>query len=119
MDFYDLMDCCAERAKVIEIEGNRLYWNGVKLCYAAHTLLEPLIGDCYISYSHRHQRDLILCAGTAWMGTNNGALPAPDIVIGSVVGSNGLLPDDGCMEHLIALIQAREDDGLKTKVRVA
>jgi hypothetical protein len=104
---------------MIEIEGNRLYWNGVKQCYVEHKVPVPFSGHCYVSYSHRHGRNLISCAGKAWLGDDDGSLPRPDIVIGHVIGPNGLLPDSGSMEHLVALLEARDDDGLNTTVKVA
>lgn len=101
---------------MIEIEGNRLYVKGLFVCYAAHTLPDPVAGDCCIMWSHLHQRNLISCAGRAWMGSNDGAIPHPDILIGHVVGIDGLIPDPGAMDQLMNIIQAREDIGLKTRI---
>ena len=104
---------------MIEIEGNRLYWNGVRICYASHEIPDAVTGDCCVMYSHRYQRNLILCAGKYWLGTNNNTLPATDIVIGSVIGLDGMLSDDSLMTHITELVQAREDYGMPVRFRLA
>jgi hypothetical protein len=103
---------------MIEIDGNRVYVKGLFCCYASHSLPAPISGDCGVMFSHRHGRNLVNVAGEAWLGDNDGSLPNPDIVIGHVVGPDGLLPDAGAMEHIVNIIQVREDDGLTTRIKV-
>jgi len=103
---------------MIEIEGNRLYWNGLFTCYADHQISGALVSTVSVMYSHRHGKNLLNIGGKYWLGDNDGSLPCPDILIGHVVGSNGLLPDSGSLHHLMEMIQARDDDGLQTKVMV-
>lgn len=118
MDFYDSLDCRLKGAKVIEIENNRLYINGVFKYYAAHSLHDTVDGNCYISFSHRHGRNLVCVDGKAWLGDNDGTMPSPDIVVGSVVSLDGLLPDPSAMVVVMEHIQTREDDGLNTRIKV-
>ncbi len=100
---------------MLEVVANRVYWNKVFCCYAEHSVPSRTAGDACVLYSHRHQRNLISVAGDYWLGDDDGSLPKPDIVIGTVVSGTGLLPDPGMMEHIVELIQVREDDGLSTK----
>lgn len=101
---------------MIEIENNRLYIDGLFVCYAAHNIDVPFDGSCYISYSHRHGRNLANCGGKYWLGDSDGSLPNPDVVIGHVVGPNGLLPDLSTMERLTEYMQVKEDDGLNVRI---
>lgn len=103
---------------MIEIDNNRLYLDGVFLCYAEHSIHNPINSDCYLSFSHRYGRTLILVNGKAWLGCSDGSLPNPDIVIGSVIGPNGLLPDFSTMERLINYLQDKEDLGINVKIKV-
>lgn len=103
---------------MIEVEGNRLYLGGVFVCYAAYALPKPISGHCYLSFSHRHGRDLLSCDGKAWMGDNDGSMPGPDIVIGRVVSSTGLVPDPEVMGQIVKFVQSREDEGRNTKVEI-
>lgn len=102
----------------LEVNGNRVYWNKIFCCYAEHSISTPVVGDCCILFSHRHGRNLLNIAGLYWMGDNDNSLPKPDVVIGSVVGPDGILPDAGSFEHLMNLVQVREDDGLSTKGKI-
>lgn len=104
---------------LIEIEGNRLYVKGLFVCYAEHAIPDPISGNCYISFSHRHGRNLILVDGKAWLGHDDGSRPRPDIVIGHVVGPDGLLSDPSAMAVITEHLQAREDDGLSSYIKVA
>ena len=102
----------------LRVVGNRVYWKSVRVCYANPALPRSLSGDCRVAFSHRHGRLLINIAGTVWVGDDDGSMPRPEVVIGSVVGPSGLLPDPAMMQHLIELIQVREDDGLNTLATV-
>lgn len=104
---------------MIEIENNRLYINGLFTAYAAHQIPDPIDGHCYISFSHRHGRNLLSCAGKAWLGDNDGSLPHCDVIIGRVVGPDGLLPDPSIMELIIGHIESREDQGVNTRIKVS
>jgi hypothetical protein len=103
---------------MIEIEGNRLYWNGLFTCYASHQISADVVTSVSVMFSHRHSRVLLNAGGKYWIGSNDGSLPNPDIVVGHVVGPNGLLPDPASMERLIELVQVRDDDGLQTRLRI-
>ena len=103
---------------MILIEQNRLYWNGVSICFASHSLPNVVDGVCSVLYCHSLGRTLVNVDGKYWMGDRDGALPEPDIIIGQVVGSCGLLNDPETMTRVIELIQVREDDGLQTKIKV-
>lgn len=103
---------------MIEIDYNRLYINGIFICYATHQIPHPISDHCYISYAHRYGRDLINVAGKYWMGDNDGSLPLPDICIGNVVGVEGVLPDSDVMEKVFMYIQNKEDVGLNVNIKV-
>lgn len=103
---------------MITIENNRLYIDGTFYCYASHQISVPIDSHCHISFSHRHGRNLINIAGKYWMGDNDGSLPLPDITIGSVIGSNGMLCDASAMVKLTEYLHYKEDIGVNAKIRI-
>jgi hypothetical protein len=103
---------------MIEIEGNRLYIDGLFVCYATHQISSPVDATCYLSFSHRHGCNLVNVAGQYWLGDDDGSLPRADIVIGHVVGPNGLLPDPSTMVRITEYLQVKEDDGRNVRIKV-
>jgi hypothetical protein len=61
---------------------------------------------------------LVNIADSVWVGDDDGSLPRPEVVIGSVVSESGLLPDPVSLSRLIAMIQTCEDEGFAVLAKV-
>ena len=91
----------------ILIDGNQLYIDNKRFCYAKVNDVEP--GEYKVStqYSHAHGRILPILSDCGWVGDDDRCA----LRIGSVLGSDGPIKCAMSIGGLVARLEAAEEFG--------
>lgn len=101
------------------IENGTLYADNLFLCYAGagngRTGLSNGVYPVAAQYSHAHGTDLPHAAGIGWLGASDQC----DVILGTVRGRDVVVPSQGSLVRLLALLEAAEDRGQTVTLVIA
>lgn len=105
------------------ITNGVLYADNLHLCYArpgnGRDDLPAGRHQVATSYSHIHGQDLPIVVNLGWFGpANDRHAPECDILLGRVLGSDGLLPCPAHVGRLLAMLETAEDRGEKVTLEI-
>ena len=93
------------------IEHGTLYADNKFLCYvgAGNGRRDLPVGSYPVAtqYSHAHGTDLPNAMGLGWLGASDEC----DVVLGTVRGRDAVVPSQGALKRLLALVEAAEYRG--------
>lgn len=95
----------------LSIKGDAFYIDNVFLCHCAagngRQNLPTGRFETATQYSHTHGKILADAYGLGWIGADIGC----DIILGSVLRRNGVLPSQGALSRLLAMLEVAEGNG--------
>lgn len=95
----------------LSIKDGNFYVDNMKLCLAGVGNGRPDLpnGNFEVAtqFSHVHGKVLPDAIGLGWIGASNEC----DCVLGSVLGRNGVIPSQGSLSRLLAMLEVAEGAG--------
>lgn len=95
----------------LKIADHSLYVDNIFLCYAGagngRSDLQPGHYPVSTQYAHVHGKTLADAVGLGWIGADRGC----DIVLGSVRGRSGVVPQESLVSRLVAVLEEAQNRG--------
>ena len=102
----------------LSIRDGNLYADNLKLCYCeagnGRDSLQPGHYPVETQFAHVHGKTLPDAVGLGWLGDIVGC----DVVLGHVLGRDGLLPSANPVRRLLALLEVAEGRGQTVMLEV-
>lgn len=97
------------------LENGEVFINHLHFCYArpgnGRTNLQPGRYSVTAQFSHAHSRHLANVEGLGWAGAWDDDGLECDIVLGRVLGHDGVIPCTDVLQRLLRLLEVAEDRG--------